>query len=131
MAIEIMDDARKKKIGLYSFLPLLASILAGAYHLIVFRQVIAERAMYNHLALTTDTYQHYTSLVIVYGIAALIDLLVLIYMLRHIIRLRAMNAPGKMVWAFLLAFLGPIFFPIFWYRYIRKEPRKLDVYPGV
>lgn len=131
MATEIMDKARKRKIGIYSLLPLLAFLVATIYHLVVFRKEIAHKDMEDHVALSTETYLHFTPLAVLYGIAALITLAVLLYFIVHLIKLRTMNSGSKIFWAFILTMLAPLSFPLFWYTTIRREPRRLEVYPTV
>lgn len=131
MAIEIMDERQKRRIALYSFLPLLALLLAGAYHLFIFRDELAARDMDDHIALATQTFRYFTPLVIAYVAASIVSLAVLLYFIVHLLRLKAMARGEKLFWAVMLAMFMPFSFPIFWYTIIRREPRRLEVYPGV
>ena len=129
MAIEKMDEARKGSLGICSFLPLAAFLLAIGYHLTVFKKQVAGKEMEDHIALATETYHHFTQLAVAYGAASLITLVVLLYFLVHLLRLKHMSAGTKLIWAVAFTLAMPVSLPVFWYRKIRREPEQLDVYP--
>jgi len=131
MATEVMDESRKRRIGICSFLPLAAFLLATGYHLKVFRTQVSGKDMKDHVALATETYRHFTPLAIVYGMASMISLAVLLFFIVHLLRLKQMAPGAKLFTAVMLTMFMPISFPIFWYLKIRKEPCRLEVYPDL
>ena len=130
MAVEIMDERKKKRLGIYSFIPVVAFLLATAYHLFVFRDEVVDKDMEDHIELATHTADHFTSLTIAYGLATAVGVAVLLYFVVHLMRLKHVDPAVKVIWAVLLALLMPLSFPVFWYMMIRKEPRRVEVYPS-
>jgi hypothetical protein len=128
MAIEIMDAGQKRRMGLYSFLPLLAFGVAGAYHMLIFKDEVASRDMEDHIALATETARHFTPLAMFYGTATVITLAVLLYFIIHLLRIKHMASGAKLFWAVMLTMFIPFSFPVFWYTMIRKEPKRLEVH---
>lgn len=131
MALEIMDPARKKRLGIICFIPAAAFVAAIVNHLLVFGPVIRNKSMENGIALVTDTAQHFTRISIVYGIAVVITLGVLLFLLVHLARLKNLARDYKFFWAVFLTMFAPFSFIVFWYFKIRREPRELEMYASL
>ncbi len=131
MGSVIMDERKKRRMGIYSFLPLAAIIVATAVHLLLFRDEIRARDMEDHIALATKTARHFTMLAVLYGTAALVSLGVLLYFIAHLLRQKCVARGEKLFWAVMLTMFLPLSFPLFWYTKIRREPRRPDMYPQV
>lgn len=126
-----MDPARKKRLGIISFIPLAAFTVALINHLLAFGPVLSHAHMENHLALVTDTALHFTRISIFYGIAAIITLGVLIFFIVHLARLKNLARDYKFFWAVFLTMFAPFSFVVFWYFKIRREPRELEMYASL
>ncbi|MBS1616210.1 MAG: hypothetical protein JST06_08860 [Bacteroidetes bacterium] len=131
MSTEIMSPARKRRLGMLSFVPLVAFLVALVNQLLVFGPIIERKDMYDHLALVNLTALHFDRIGIFYGVASLISLSVLLYYIIHLARLKTLASDYKFFWAVFLTMFQPISFIVFWYFKIRREPRELDMYPSL
>ncbi len=131
MSTEIMDPARKRRLGIISFVPLAAFLVAFINQLLVFGPIIERKDMYDHLALVNLSALHFDRIGVFYGIAALLSLGILLYFIIHLARLKSLASDYKCFWAVFLTMFQPISFIVFWYYKIRREPRELDMYPSL
>jgi hypothetical protein len=128
-----MSEKKKKTLGILSFIPLATFLIFVSYLIYIAKPILAERGTYllHHDVLSTIMSQHYTTLLILSGIAFITGMAMLIYYIIHVARLTHMSAGEKMAWmVFMVTFVG-ISFPIFWYSEVRHEPDDMPVYPDI
>ncbi len=127
----IMNDGLKQKMGILSFIPLLAFTLCFIYYLFAIKPVIAANDAGDHIGLTTQTSLHYNTIFILLAISGIIAATVLIYFIVHLARVKQISSAKKVQWIIFLTAFVPIALPIFWYYEISKEPARLVVYPNI
>lgn len=130
MSIEVIDSVKKRRMGWYSIFPTIAFVLALGFHLFFARQQVSEGTMQDHIALVTETSEHFTSLFIAYGLAGIVTFAVLIFFVVYLIRLTTISAGTKIFWTVFLALLAPVSFPVFWFTQIYKGRERLEIRPG-
>lgn len=129
--MEIMDNARKRNMGIWSFAPLAAFVVWLVYYLLTLREVLATGAVENHFWISSEMGSNYTGLLIGLMIVAVLGTIVLIQQIVHIARIKDMNAAVKTAWILFLSTFNIVAFPFFWFIEIRNEPRELDTYPDI
>lgn len=127
MPTEIMDERKKRLLGIACWAPLIVWILVFGYHLLLFRPQIARLNLESHIDMQTEMAGRFDTLMILYGIAGAITLAVLLLLIVHILKIKNMTMGTKAVWCVVLATFEPIGFVAFWFKVINKEPRQLEV----
>ena len=127
MPIEIMDKREKRKFSIISWVPMIAWVLVLGYHMLLLRPQIARQNMEDHDGMHTQMAQDFDTLMILYGAAGVITLVVLLIFIVHLLKIRHMTMGNKLAWSVVLAAFVPVSFPIFWYSIIRREPKHLEV----
>ncbi len=126
-----MDPARKRRLGIIAFLPLVAVLAAVVNHLLVLSPIVRAADMQDQIAVVTRTSEYFTRVAIFYAIAGFVVLSVLIYDIIHVARLKNLGTDYKFFWSVFLTMFSPISFIVFWYFKIRREPRELNMYPSL
>lgn len=126
-----MDEAQKRKMGIWSIIPAIAFLAWCVYILIVNGRLIAEKAGQEHEKVVTLIYHNYAGTLVLFLIAFAIGLAVLIYFAVHITRLKTMNGATKLAWLLFLTAFAPFSFPVFWWVEVRNEPREVPVHPSI
>lgn len=126
-----MDSVKKRNIGIISFLPMLAFIIAIGYNILTVSDLISTRTLQNHIGVATDMSHNYPTLFILYAIAAIVSTAVLLYFVVHIARIKNMNPAIKIGWIIVLVSFVPISFPLFYFIQVRHEPKYLETYPDI
>ena len=129
--MEIMDNARKRNMGILSFVPLAAFVVWLVYYLLTLREVLATGEVENHFWISSEMLSNYTGLLIGLMIVAVLGTIVLIQQIVHIARVKNMNAAVKTAWILFLSTFNIVAYPFFWFIEIRNEPRELDTYPDI
>ena len=129
--MEIMDNARKRNMGIWSFVPLAAFVVWLVYYLLTLREVLATGEVENHFWISSEMLSNYTGLLIGLMIVAVLGTIVLIQQIVHIARVKNMNAAVKTAWILFLSTFNIVAYPFFWFIEIRNEPRELDTYPDI
>jgi len=127
MGTEIMDKAKKRNLGIMSFIPLALLLITLIYQVSTFGKTVAKNGLNDHLAMVEGTKDHFSTLTVMYGITGIATLAVLLYNIVHLLRLKFMPVGSKAVWVVFMAVFMPLAFPFFWYWFIMKEPERLAI----
>jgi hypothetical protein len=127
----IMDDRSKQKMGIISYIPLVAFTVCFIYYLFILRPVIAANNLGDHIDLNTQTSLHYDTIFLLLAISGIIAAIVLIYFIIHLARVKHLSSAKKIQWIIVLTAFVPFALPIFWHFEINKEPKVLAIYPDI
>jgi hypothetical protein len=122
---EIEDAKKKTKMGGICFLPSLPFLISLFYYFYILFPLAHGR----HIAQSAEGIisRHYDTLFILLAVYATVASAVLIYCVVHLIKIRTLNTPTKMIWVLVLVIFMPVSFLMFWYFQIRKEPENMPV----
>jgi uncharacterized membrane protein len=73
---------------------------------------------------------HYSALFVLLAIFSSVSAIVLIYCMVHLIRIKTLNTPMKMIWMLLLL-ATPVSFILFWYLQVKGEPGNIPMYTNI
>lgn len=118
-----MDKNRKNTLGVVSIIPLLLLIFTLIYEDSILDGLFSTGYHHEANAVVSD---NYNSLALLYGIVAALAIILLLYFIVHVARLKQMKSGRKILWISALTLLLPVSFPLFWYFVINKEPKMLD-----
>ena len=118
-----MDKAKKQKLLIVSFAPLIAFIATLGYE---YARIGKLLAISDHHTIIDKICDCYNALVIMYGFSVLLTIFVLLYFIIHIAKIKMMNGATKILWIVFLAAFMPLSFVVFWYLQLKKEPRYLE-----
>lgn len=74
--------------------------------------------------------RNYDTLFLLLAMSCTISATVLLYCMVHLIRIKTLNTPQKMIWILLLLAI-PVSFILFWYLQVRREPKDIPLYPDI
>lgn len=118
-----MSKTKKGIIGIMSFLPLLVLIATLIYEDSILQGAFSSG---DHHAATGIIYDNYNTLVILYGITAVLAIILLLIFIIHVARLKSMTSGRKILWISALALVMPVSFPLFWLLQVNKEPAIIE-----
>lgn len=124
----IIDEKYKRKMGVICFLPAIAFLIPVIYYLILLSPLI--HGYHVAKSIVGITSRNYNAMFLLLAIASTISAAVLLYCIVHLVRIKTLNTPQKMLWILLLLAV-PVSFILFWYFEIKREPREMPVYPDI
>jgi len=120
-----MDAKEKRKEAIICFFPCIPFLISLGYLLILLSPLA--HGYHETRSSSGIIREHFNVLFGLLAVYACISMSALIYCLVHLLKIKAMNAATKAVWALVLVTFTPVSFILFWYFEIRKEPVNLPV----
>ena len=112
--------------GIVGFTPLVAFVAIFIYEYTMVGKLLS---VGDHRGVIDELCNCYGNLLLIYGAAIMLTILVLIYFIVHVAKIKAMNGATKTLWICFLAAFVPLSFPVFWYFQIKREPARLETKP--
>jgi uncharacterized membrane protein len=125
----VFDDKAKKRIGWICFAPVIAFLITFLYYGFLLLPLTSGHVQTSEVVGITS--QNYDTLLLMFGVSAVIATAVLIYNIVLIARVRNMKAQQKLIWIMILCIFVPITTIIFWNFVIRKEQRYVSTYADI
>ena len=122
---EVEDAKKKAKMAGICFLPSLPFLISLAYYFYILFPLTHD----HHIAQSAEGIisRNYGTLFTLLAIYATVATGVLIYCVVHLIKIRTLNTPTKMLWVLVLVTFMPLSFVLFWFFQIRREPENMPV----
>lgn len=121
---ERMNTRDKNKMGLISFLPIMAYVAWGLHFIYL-------HAAHPEVSTSTLLINNYDATLLFFTICFILTSAVLVYFVVHIAKSKLMNGASKIAWIIFMAFAAPVAFPVFWYSEVRNEPEELPVHSSI
>ncbi len=126
--IVLEDDKFKRKMRIICYLPAFAFLIPVIYYGLLLMPLLHGHPEPKSAVGITSL--HYNAMFFLLAIASTVSAVVLLCCVIHLVRIRTLNTPQKMIWMLLLLAV-PISFIIFWHRQINHEPRNMPVNPEI
>jgi len=127
--IMIMDERAKMRIGIICFLPLIAFSISFIYYMVLLFPLTQGHPQPKSAVGITS--HNFGTMFILLAASSTISLLVLLYCLVHLVKIKTLNTAVKMQWVLLLVCAEPFSFIFFWLFQVRKEQQNTPVYPDI
>ena len=118
----------KKTMGMICFIPAIAFFITLVYYLLLLYPLTQGHPEPKSAVGITSS--HYDTLFVLLAVSSTISAAILIYCTVHLVRIKTLNTPQKMIWMLLLLAV-PVSFILFWYFQVRKEPDNMPMYSGI
>jgi len=124
----LADDKFKRRMKVICFLPAMAFLISIVYYIILLLPLT--HGYHEPKSGVGIISRNYTTLFLLLAATSTISAGALIYCVIHVVRIRTLNAPQKMIWILLLLAV-PVSFIVFWYAQVKPEPRDLPMSPDI